>query len=87
MFFKTLISVCSISSNLVFTFWLLQYSAISISELISLKSILGFTPWVNKFNPRVIIGVPSGITQVEKRAVIESAESAGAREVYLIEEP
>ena len=40
-----------------------------------------------KFKPRVIIGVPSGITQVEKRAVRESAESAGAREVYLIEEP
>ncbi len=37
--------------------------------------------------PRIIISVPSGITQVEKRAVIESAESAGAREVYLIEEP
>jgi rod shape-determining protein MreB len=37
--------------------------------------------------PRVIIAVPSGITQVEKRAVRESAESAGAREVYLIEEP
>src|SRR5512136_2874524 len=37
--------------------------------------------------PRIIIGVPSGITQVEKRAVLESAESAGAREVYLIEEP
>jgi rod shape-determining protein MreB len=31
--------------------------------------------------------VPSGITQVERRAVRESAESAGAREVYLIEEP
>lgn len=42
---------------------------------------------VIKFKPRVIIGVPSGITQVEKRAVKESAESAGAREVYLIEEP
>lgn len=37
--------------------------------------------------PRVIIAVPSGITPVEKRAVRESAESAGAREVYLIEEP
>jgi len=37
--------------------------------------------------PRVIIAVPSGITEVEKRAVKESAERAGAREVYLIEEP
>jgi len=37
--------------------------------------------------PRVIIGVPIGITQVEKRAVLESAKSAGAREVYFIEEP
>lgn len=37
--------------------------------------------------PRIIIGVPYGITEVEKRAVRESAESAGAREVYLIEEP
>src|SRR5690606_38988620 len=37
--------------------------------------------------PRIIICVPYGITQVEKRAVKESAVSAGAREVYLIEEP
>ncbi|RPJ82874.1 MAG: rod shape-determining protein [Deltaproteobacteria bacterium] len=37
--------------------------------------------------PRIIIAVPSGITQVEKRAVKESAESAGAREVFLLEEP
>lgn len=37
--------------------------------------------------PRCIIGVPSRITEVEQRAVRESAEQAGAREVYLIEEP
>ncbi len=37
--------------------------------------------------PRIVIAIPSGITEVEKRAVKESAERAGAREVYLIEEP
>ncbi len=37
--------------------------------------------------PRVVIAVPSGITEVEKRAVKDSAAHAGAREVYLIEEP
>ncbi len=38
-------------------------------------------------SPRVIIGVPSGITQVEQRAVKDAAQASGAREVYLIEEP
>ena len=37
--------------------------------------------------PRVVVAIPSGITEVEKRAVKDSAEHAGAREVYLIEEP
>ena len=37
--------------------------------------------------PRIVIAVPSGITEVEKRAVREAAMSAGAREVYLIDEP
>lgn len=37
--------------------------------------------------PRIIIAVPSGITQVERRAVREAVESAGAREIYIIEEP
>lgn len=37
--------------------------------------------------PRLVIGIPSGITDVEKRAVVDSAKSAGARDVKLIEEP
>ncbi|MDQ7783218.1 MAG: rod shape-determining protein [Desulfomonilaceae bacterium] len=37
--------------------------------------------------PRIVICIPSGVTQVEMRAVQEAAESAGAREVYLVEEP
>ncbi len=37
--------------------------------------------------PRVVIGIPSGATEVEKRAVFDAAMAAGAREVYLIEEP
>ncbi len=37
--------------------------------------------------PRVLIGIPLGITQVEKRAVLEAAQQAGAKEAYLIEEP
>lgn len=37
--------------------------------------------------PRVVVGIPSGVTEVEKRAVIDATLQAGAREVYLIEEP
>ncbi|MCB2187745.1 MAG: rod shape-determining protein [Deltaproteobacteria bacterium] len=55
---------------------------VMIKEFITqVRSAAGF------IKPRMLIGVPSGVTQVEKRAVIESAEQAGAREVYLIEEP
>ncbi|HDM78254.1 MAG TPA: rod shape-determining protein, partial [Deltaproteobacteria bacterium] len=49
-----------------------------------LRKVLKKRPLVK---PRLIVAVPTGITQVEKRAVIESAEQAGAREVHLIEEP
>jgi rod shape-determining protein MreB len=49
--------------------------------ILKVKSATGF------MKPRMLIGVPSGVTQVEKRAVIESAEQAGARDIYLIEEP
>lgn len=37
--------------------------------------------------PRILVGVPSGVTEVEKRAVIDATMEAGAREAYLIEEP
>lgn len=37
--------------------------------------------------PRVVIGIPSGVTEVERRAVEDAAKNAGAREVYLVEEP
>ncbi len=37
--------------------------------------------------PRVVVGIPSGVTEVEKRAVEDAAKNAGAREVYLVEEP
>ena len=53
-----------------------------------LKNILSKV--CNRYNagrPRVVVGVPSGITEVEERAVEESILQAGAREVYLIEEP
>jgi rod shape-determining protein MreB len=43
--------------------------------------------WVPIPRPRVVIGIPSGVTEVEKRAVFDAAISAGAREAYLIEEP
>ncbi|SDZ37033.1 rod shape-determining protein MreB [Proteiniborus ethanoligenes] len=42
---------------------------------------------VSIFQPRVVVCVPSGVTEVEKRAVEEAAVQAGAREAYLIEEP
>lgn len=45
------------------------------------KSMLGFR------RPRILIGVPAGATPVERRAVYETALSAGARKVYLLEEP
>ncbi len=49
-----------------------------------LKKVQGGRPLIR---PRIVIGVPTGITQVEKRAVIEAAQMAGAREVHLIDEP
>ncbi|MDR2198558.1 MAG: rod shape-determining protein [Deltaproteobacteria bacterium] len=52
-----------------------------------LRHFISFSPFKKIFKPRVIVAVPSGITQVEKKAVREAAEQAGAAEVFLIEEP
>ncbi len=41
----------------------------------------------NLFAPRVVVGIPSGVTGVERRAIEDAARGAGAREVYLIDEP
>ncbi len=43
--------------------------------------------WVPIPRPRVVVGIPSGVTEVEKRAVLDATISAGAREAHLIEEP
>ena len=53
-----------------------------------LKNIIGKVgKRYNRGRPRVVVGVPSGITEVEERAVEEAVMQAGAKEVYLIEEP
>jgi rod shape-determining protein MreB len=45
------------------------------------------TPFYQLARPRVVVGIPSGVTEVERRAVWEAALSAGARECYIVEEP
>lgn len=54
-----------------------------------LAYLIGKTEKASKkiFRPRVVVGIPTGTTNVESRAVYDAAKSAGAREVYLIEEP
>lgn len=49
-----------------------------------IKKVIGKNSLVR---PRIVVGVPSGVTEVEKRAVIDATVQAGAREAYLIEEP
>ncbi|HVF84714.1 MAG TPA: rod shape-determining protein, partial [Abditibacteriaceae bacterium] len=49
-----------------------------------MQKVLGRHVW---FKPRVIVCVPSGVTSVERRAVLDAARSAGAKEAYPIEEP
>lgn len=53
-----------------------------------IKQVHETSTWISKIpRPRVIIGIPSGVTEVERRAVSEAAIQAGAREAYLVEEP
>ena len=54
-----------------------------------LAYLIGKTEKMSKkmFRPRVVVGVPSGVTNVEIRAVYDAAKSAGAREVFIVEEP
>ena len=53
-----------------------------------IKLVHKTSPWIAKIpRPRVIVGIPSGVTEVERRAVSSAAVQAGAREVYLVEEP
>lgn len=56
-----------------------------IQEVHSRSGGIGFPPKIPK--PKVIIGIPSGVTEVERRAVQEACLAAGARKAYLIEEP
>ncbi len=43
--------------------------------------------WFGRFNPRVLVAVPAGLNAIEKRAIFNATERAGARKVYLVEEP
>ncbi|MBE6955645.1 MAG: rod shape-determining protein [Ruminococcaceae bacterium] len=67
----------------------LREGAISDYEMTE-RMLSSFFKKISRFSlikPRVIVSVPSGITEVEERAVIQAATNAGARQVYLIEEP
>ncbi len=52
-----------------------------------IEKITGGVSMFKMFKPKIMVCVPSGVTEVEKRAVIDATTEAGAREVYLIEEP
>jgi rod shape-determining protein MreB len=62
-------------------------SDFEITEAMLNYFITKVTGRVRMIGPRVVISIPSGITAVEKRAVFDSAEHAGARKTYLLEEP
>lgn len=61
-----------------------EYETAQIMLKYFIRQAMGKSSFIR---PRVLVGVPSGVTEVEKRAVIDAALEAGAREAYLIEEP
>ncbi|MFC5597786.1 rod shape-determining protein [Deinococcus cellulosilyticus] len=52
-----------------------------------LRKVNGGRKFLNIFSPQLMVGIPSGVTEVEKRAVLRAAHNSGARRAYLIEEP
>jgi len=63
-----------------------------IADYYVTKAILSYfiskaVGWMNIIKPEVVISVPAGITQTERRAVVNAAKEAGAREVYVVKEP
>ena len=62
-------------------------SGLDVNNKANIKFCDFMLNWLEIIKPRVVIGVPAGITEVEERAVQEAALSCGVREVYLIEEP
>lgn len=76
---ETIKAVRPLKDGVIADFTATQLMLKNIIEKISKRYTIG--------RPRVVVGVPSGITEVEERAVEESVMQAGAKEVYLIEEP
>jgi len=69
--------VSGVVSNFEVTEQMLKYFIEKTTKMVG-----GWRP-----RPRVIVGIPCGVTEVEKKAVVDAAKSAGAREVFLIEQP
>ena len=76
---ETITAIRPLKDGVIADFTATQLMLKNIIQKVSRKHKIG--------RPRVVVGVPSGITEVEERAVEESVLQAGAREVYLIEEP